>query len=655
MARLNGMRAGAVMGCVAGCVASAAVVAGQPAGGANGEEKAARAFTDGPVLVVEWAEPRSWMTHGKDKAFGAALGLIPARVRELAEHPMLGLDEGPRELISRVVPMLGHAGRLSVRYSETPTGGLYGYGAQLSLRAKDEAEATGLQALVLKELKGVGRGPQPRASKRFPGMTDFQFPFGIVSFGPRKAGEEWRYEAVVGTFDASATDGLPAVPDGVRAHVRARLDFRGLTPAKDLALQFAGANAAQAEPLVRGMEQLGIVGPGAMALEAVYGVRGERSVSVTTLRNAKAHARKLGLGMTGLTAAQIAAIPSDATSAFMVRMSDALLIDVYDGLLEQIAKSGEEDAERAIVQMRARLGMDPGQDLLKHLGGTFGYYMSDSTGGGGLGSAVALVSVRDRAKFGEGMTRLAETTNRELTRVNEGRPFRIHLAKVGGIEGADAWAMRFDGLPVPLEVTAVLTADWLIIAGTPQAATAAARQAMGKGDAGITSVATVKSVVPMGAGEAGLVAIGFTDSARKLRDGYTGVTLVGSALANAVRSPVDGSRDPGMVVPLYKELAAGVQPSVSWAVWKGEDLVNESVGDPSQLVQLGASLGSFSGAFSSLGSIIAPVIEQAGRRRGLGMLLEHQTRPMAGEGAWDVLIDWSQGALRGREAAMIGP
>ena len=76
-----------------------------------------------------------------------------------------------------------------------------------------------------------------------------------------------------------------------------------------------------------------------------------------------------------------------------------------------------------------------------------------------------------------------------------------------------------------------------------------------------------------------------------MREGYGALSHIGSAIANAMRSPTDPTREPGLVVPGYNQLAKGVIPRVGFSYWRGEDLVNETHTDRSMLVGAAGALG----------------------------------------------------------------
>src|SRR5690606_24824190 len=107
-----------------------------------------------------------------------------------------------------------------------------------------------------------------------------------------------------------------------------------------------------------------------------------------------------------------------------------------------------------------------------------------------------------------------------------------------------------------------------------------------------------------------LASISFVDSSRTIRDGYTLTSMVGSAMANLVRSPIAGgrenaaAREPGLVVPPYRDLVAGAKPMVSVSYWSGDDLITEATGDRSVLVNGAATSGAASPWFPVIGAMI---------------------------------------------------
>jgi hypothetical protein len=170
-----------------------------------------------------------------------------------------------------------------------------------------------------------------------------------------------------------------------------------------------------------------------------------------------------------------------------------------------------------------------------------------------------------------------------------------------------------------------MTSKWLVVGPTPQATIAAMRQVVGKGDGGLMTNRTFASSIP---GDRPIVGFSFTDTAKNLAGGYAALSLIGSALANAVRSPVDGERDPGLLVPLYNDLKRDVRPSVSFSYWQGDALVIESLTDRSVLVNAAGTLGVIN---SVLPIVAIPAMAGAAEQRRFGALGDNPYSALAFE------------------------
>jgi hypothetical protein len=485
-------------------------------------------------------------------------------------------------LINLATSCIGRPGRLVVAYDgEDPSGGLFGYGVSLSFlmpdqKATDEVHATvsGLMAKSGQQVKTKGT--------RWPGMSDIQTPVGVLSFGPRQAKDGWRYEVIFGTMedpDGAAQAGMPKAAD-FEPLVRARMDFAGLTPLKTIAEGFAGKNP-EIKKTIQRFEGMGLVGDNAAKFSFVAGQTKEQAVAVTSWEGAKKFASAMHMTSKTLTKDDFWAIPSDACDVYIARVGD----DGFGYALDSLSEAGPP-AQEALDQFEKTTGVNLKSDLLDALGGTAAIYLSDTTGGGGLSSAVGMITFRDRAKFASAMTKLAATANSMADQLPIG-PGYIRLASWKDGE-TDLLTLRFPGLPVPLEITFAMTEKWLLVSPTPQGAIAAARQASGKGDGGLMANSQFKKNLPSGKEFA---SVSFSDTARHMREGYGALSHIGSAIANAMRSPTDPTREPGLVVPGYNQLAKGVIPRVGFSYWRGEDLVNETHTDRSMLVGAAGALG----------------------------------------------------------------
>lgn len=543
-------------------------------------------FTKGTVFVLEHAGWDSMMSDPKDRALADALALVPARIRELSREVPDMPPEAPG-LINMALGALSRPTVLTIGYDgENPAGGLFGYGVGLSFRMPDQAAATDMHSTITGMLRHEGVRLKSGAGTRFAGMDDLQTPVALLSMGPTQVDGGWRYQAVFGTLQSAEAGlaSLPAAPEGMRPVFRVRLDLAGLSPAKDLVMGFAGNNPEMTE-VFASLEEMGLLGASAIKASYQAGFTKDESASVLVIEGAKARAGALGMAVRPLTKDEMAAVPADVTSVYLARAGESGFGTILDGLARQ--ESAKEHLEQGLAEIKDQTGIDVRADVLDALGGAIGYYMSDATGGGGMGSTVLMLGVRDHARFAATMSKVASLANALSDQLPIG-PGYIRLAawKDGG---ADLWTLRFPGLPVPMEVTFALTPNWLLMSPTPQGALTAARQATGKGDKGMMSNAAIASRFPDGKG---LVSLSYADTPRTMAGGYLLLSMLGSAVSNAVRSPTDPNRDPGLVIPPFNELRKGARSSVSYTYWRGDDQVTESRSDRSTLVAACSTLGS---------------------------------------------------------------
>jgi hypothetical protein len=551
--------------------------AGQVWGQDDGQASPPVTFTGGPVLVVDHADLSKFFPDERDKGLLRALEMIPARVRELpGEIEEEEFTEEIAELINSALQALARPGRLAVMYDETPTGGLYGYGVLLSVQTKDKAEADALGEKVRGVVAKANDRLRFKPSQRIKGMSDLQFPFGVLTLGARESTDGWRYEVILGTMQDpdAASKALPAPKKGVETLARAYFNARGLSPAVAMAQQMMGERGQELPPQAQGIIEM--INSG---LETSFeaGVTQNAMVSRTVVRGAKAHADRLFVGTEALTTADLRAFPADATLAYVRRLNAGWASGIVNMILEQAPQ-----AQEGLTQFQEHTGVDL-KELAASLGNTVAFYMSETTGGGGLASGVAMISLADRAKMGESLEKLSGVANAAAEAEARG-----YVKVVGWDEGGTRmYSVRTPGLPLPVELTIALTDKWMVVSALPQGTIAAVRE-LGRKDGGLVSVQGVKSAL----GETGgMVEFSYMDTSRSVAGGYWLLSMLGSAVANGVRSPSDPQREPGMVIPLYHDVASGARPTIKKTQWVGDDLVSVTEASRSTVVNAGAALG----------------------------------------------------------------
>ena len=583
-----------------------------------------------PFLTFEHEGLGSMLVDPRDQGLREALAMLPARIGELPSE----IPDMPAEaagLIQLFLGTIAKPARVAIVYDgENPSGGFFGYGFVASVECADQAEVDELRDAVLgiagmiAEEQGVEIPLEE--SERFEGMSEMMLPFGLLSFGPRKADTGWRYEIVVGTVndpDAMFHE-APSLFEGrgFDSVMTATMDFSALTPASRIVTNMAGSQSPQVGEFVTRFEEMGLVGEDAIRMDYQAGYTEAASVQRFVIRDAAGYAEAWSLPTDVLTQAELRAVPADALGAVVGKATFASI----ERSLDQMAEQGLP-VHDALDQFEEMTGVNLVEDVFGALGGTFAFYNADSTGGGGLLSAVVMMAVEDREAFSGAMHKLAGFGNAMLDDSGEEFAKYIRLESWSDSSGAELISLRFPGLPVPLELSMAFTDDWFIAAPTPQAAVAAARQTLGKGDDGLPANPRFAAMYREH-GE-GATSVSFVDTPRTLREGYGFLTLIGSGLSNLVRSPVDhGSREPGLILPLYRDLAnEHALPTMKFTKWVGDDLVTTAIADRSVWVQGGGSMGAASVALPLVAAGVGAAV-LAGNEMDLG-LRDLTPEPMA--------------------------
>ncbi len=575
-------------------LAGSMMVALTPATGlAQAEEEGAR-----PFLVIDHAGLGSLIADPRDQGLAEALAMLPARIGELPAE----IDDMPPEAagyLQLALQTIARPARVAITYEgDNPSGGFFGYGFIASIDCKDKADADAIQDAILELTKQIAENSGGELkftdSDRFENMQQIMLPFGLVSFGPRRDGDTWRYELIVGTIndpDEAFTD-LPQIIDArdYQPFVRGQLDLSTLTPAARLVTNFAGADAPEAAEYIERFEQMGLVGEDAIKVDFESGRTPEMTMSRAVVRGAAKYATALSLPQGHVTRAELKAIPRDTYSVIIGKADFDSIQRTLDNLDEQGLPVYE-----ALDDFEDATHVNLIEDVFANLGGTFAMYNAESTGGGSLLSTVVMVTVKDRARFTKAIGRLAKAANRAIDEDEDGPGKYIELVP-WHMDDTQLLSLHFPGLPVPLEMTFAMSEDWFIAALTPQAAMAAAIQADGMGDAGLTANRRFAPFYEKYGQDA--TSLSFVDSAKTLRAGYPFLNLISSAIANGVRSPGEADdREPGMILPLYNTLKSDhVVPMVRITRWDGDDLVTTMWNDSSLWVQAGSGLGAASAA-----------------------------------------------------------
>ncbi|MEM1185192.1 MAG: hypothetical protein AAGI53_09345 [Planctomycetota bacterium] len=295
------------------------------------------------------------------------------------------------------------------------------------------------------------------------------------------------------------------------------------------------------------------------------------------------------------------AIPRDATVAVAGPISLVQLLEARKAL-------AEFEGEDPIREFEAQLGVDLNEAFLENFGPRFMFYQSDSTGGGGVLSSVFITELRDPDLFDDNVDTLLRFGNRLAAEEANGYVRVIERT----IDRHTFKTLVFPGLPIPAEVSWTVEGDRLVVAATPVALVAALDQLknplsyLGSNPTFINAAATRMP-------REGIQSLSFIDNARFASKGYAFVGLALSGFANALRNPTDPTgREPGVLMPSFREFMDGIQPSLSFATWEGEDFVTHVTTDRSVLVNA-AMLAGHDGVgliAAGVGAALVPLLEE---------------------------------------------
>lgn len=568
-------------------------------------------------LAIEHAPLSDWFQDPKDAVLKRALGMFPDRLYELPRE-IPGMPEEAVTLIDSLSRMAVQPGRFAITYTPNfAAGGAMGYGVVLSSKFADKAKADAMEASILGLIHEKDPDFESTQSQRFPGLTEVVIPVAPLRFGSRDGKNGSSYDVIWGAVtDADAPfDALPKPTLGGKTIVNGTMNFQALGTIINFAqtgINGAMQNSGQAPvQLGRELAEWGLIGNEALTMhfESAYVDGATRSRVV--MANVQKLVEQMGTEKGGLSAADLGAIPADATSASMTLISTKPLLKLIGALRARF-----EEGDEALLQFASRTGVDLEKDLLSSIGGVMGFYTSESTGGGGAGSMVAMMSFTNRAKFLAAHDKVIAAAKREIL---ENAPPEAQMAmkyvrlRTWKSGGTDVMSVTFPGVPVPLEISYAATDRWFVVGLTPQAVVGALAQIEGKGDKGIATRADVMAQMPKGKE---ITSISFKDAPRSMRDGYTMTSMIGSAVANAMRSPHDAAREPGILVPSYRDLVKGARTTVQVSYRQGETIVVEGVSDGSMLVGMASALGdmNFIGPMMSAMSTMGQMKQMGGMR-----------------------------------------
>ena len=527
-----------------------------------------------PAIAFYSAGLEQMLSDPLDQGLLKVLGLLDERIMELAEE--LGETAPPKTMVDLGLDLLRSPMSFRVGLGDLSQGVnpnvIWG---QLDLKTKDGEQAQRL-AQRLEEQMGALPFPLQELPDE-PSMKYIDLGGMGVQLGSRQAADK------SGTYliswgdpqaaDMNLTDyGMPADSRPIFAF---GIDLVPLQPAIQMGMSMAGEEAELVQPI---LELYNVIGQDAWGLTMAAGVKQGRMHSSMRMTNWLQLAKKTNQHVEEtLSAKDYRMIPADATMASLQARN---LSSSMDQLRQYTSQVEDADIDDVVQMVEEFLGVNLEDDFFSTLGSTFGFYTSESTGGGGLLSAVGFLSIKDSSKLSETMVYLSD----KYIGMAQGRA-RFSKWNHAGIE---CTTINTPGIPVPMEISMAFSQGYLFM-GMTRNALAAALEHAESGAPGLLGLARIQGELPHKID--GTTLFSYGDTSKVVREGYGIVSLLYSALANGAMSPTEPSREMGMLMPSYAAVLKRSTPTIMMGWLEGNDLHMQGRSSASVTVNLAGLAG----------------------------------------------------------------
>ena len=513
------------------------------------------------LMTMRMGGLESFFSDSKDVGLLRALQMGDARLRELpSEIPDWDLPPG---LLEMGLDMLGGPYSMTVAFGDEPMGGM-----PLS---------------IFVDMR-MGQGSEAGAIDATANLTAMMNDLGAPLMVPG-AGELWGLDGPVPIFmGARGSDFVLRVgsQDALAQKPAAQILPAGSTTYMSGDFNYKAYMDKLMEMMDTGNGELGMLS-GMMGLfdmnyDFAMGFDAERQYMTTRMPGYAPIIKSMGAAVEGgVQTDLLEAIPQDSTWAMALSFDLNGLYKFYEALLAPMDINLSEEIER-------ELGMNVERDILSAFGSRHAMYSSDSTGGGGPMATVGIMELGDREVF-LNLIGMAEQLANQFSESEAKGYLRVNKTTMGG---TDTYQLLFPGMPVPMELTMAVTSEFAVFGATPQAVMVAVQQ-IEDPQSSLLENATFGDQLGTIDGE--VAAMMFIDTPRLMNDGYGTVSLMTSALANAVRSPMDMSRDPGMVMPTLPALKKDAKGMLMMTYLSEGDYISEYRLDRSHLVNAVGAAG----------------------------------------------------------------
>lgn len=577
------------------------------------------------LLTLQHAPLAEMLRHPKDAGLLRLMAHAPAALERFFEEQG---DPAPPGAIELLTGLLTAGKTVVLQESQDPN---MPFAAALSFDATDEAAAARRQALLeeLMAMSGAALGPLGANGLALIDAPT-PFPIAIGTLGRKMA-------VTLGTDSLAAA---PPVAAGLPAGVTPWFEWYQSPDLLRLVMNLSGEAGPEMDTLLEAM--------GSTSVRLAMGSDGRRSWSATHAAGAAQMLRAANAYPEGgLQRAAFSRIPEDAHFAAVTRMEWSGLwrmLELQVANVASAAGAGEEVDLQA--ELTRELGFNPVTEVLPHFGPTTGMYLSDTTGGGTLLSAVLFTEVRDAKAVADLAARLVAFVQQEA-----GEQVELRTLRSGELE---LTSLVFPGLPIPIAPTWVVDGGYLYLGLSPQAAAAAAEVARSGG--GLTQNPRFAAGLEAVGFDSTVVSATFFDTPVLLRDGYPYMTLAMDAVGNLARR-AGVADDLGMLMPSLGALSRGAEASISVSRVVGDDTTSLACGDLSWAVNLTA----LAGLFDRSGLMMVLPMAVMGARQSAqfdDMAWEESTElewhePLIEGGALVALADWMVSESEGGDGTIL--
>ncbi len=525
------------------------------------------------TLLVWSAGIDACLPDPRDAGLRAALRHVEARILELPEE--LDDPDLPAQAVHLAAGALMGPMCLRVGTLEPAAPGRLPVWAQLAVQSPT-AEAARARAEQFGAVLTEFEIPSLGVDEAFHGLRVVPIGPEVVHHGiARGADPRTLFVAFHGLRTEAPDLGTLDLPAGVEPALAFKCDARGL---QRILATFGGEDVASLLSLV-GLDRTVMQGGLAHGSDRTYG-------ALRTLGWVPSARANGSLPGGSLPRAVFDRIPADATAAWVGRADMGWIPRMLRRIVQLDAAEIDLPEGTDPIEILATLtGFDLERDLLDALGESYGVYLADSTGGGGLYSAVAFLEVEDEELLSEALARMERMIEELADEDDEVPTIRVRHWIHGGARIA---TFALPGLPLPLELSYTVHDGWLVAAPSTQGIAAALDQAA-RPNRSLLDHPGFRAQAPGRLDD--LVSLAFLDTPRFLRDGYPLTAMLGAALSQGLSSDAAPERVPPMLVPPLPALARDAQPCVALGRIAGEDLLVTWQSDRSMLVQMAGVLG----------------------------------------------------------------